>query len=188
MIGFLGQDKPSIALKPLTEYDSEQIRTWRNDCLYALRTPYSLTAEQQENWYAGVVCDRDARSRYMGVYLGNTLIGYGGIENIEWENSRGEISLLIDPEKHGKGYGSLAAELFLYLGFNNLNLNSIYGEAYLCNPGYKFWERLVDKYKGVKGCLPETKYWAGSYYDSLHFTIRRKEYESFMLHSGKGGK
>jgi RimJ/RimL family protein N-acetyltransferase len=165
--------------------DCEQVRLWRNEALYALRTPYQLTQEQQADFYRNVVCDRNARARYWAVRNGagerhamgeaaHPLIGMVGLENIEWENRRAEISIMLDPAYRGKGYGETALELLLEQGFKHLNLDHIWGECYGSNPAMRFWTRMADKHNGKTAIITDTKYWDGTYYPSYHFTFARR--------------
>ena len=176
-----------ITFDVMTADDAEKIRRWRNQSLETLRTPFPLTIEQQQEWYNAVVCDRNANARWYSIILDKSLIGYTGIENISWYNRNGEISLLISPELQGNGYGTEAAEKILEIGFNQLNLNCIYGECYLSNPSIKFWEKLVDKYEGEMTVLPARKYIDGDYVSSLYFSIMKEGYEDCMLYSSPRG-
>lgn len=154
--------------------DMEVVRRWRNEVPETLRTPFMLTEEQQERYYYDVICNRDSRTRYLGLWSDDStnpaFLGYGGIENIEWENSRGEISVLIAPKYRGQSFGRVAVEQFLIEAFNFIGLNTVWGEVYRCGH-YKFWERLIEKYQGFSVWLPEMKYFGGYYYDALYFTF-----------------
>ena len=175
-----------MTLKPLTLYDMQQIRLWRDEVRETLRTPYVLTAEQQEDYYRTVICDRDSRTRYWGLWAtkyealppllphtqeGPIFIGYGGIENIEWENSTGEISILIGAEFHRHGYGRKAVDMFLEEAFYRLNLHSVHGECYRCSPACKFWQKIIQSHKGFTIDLPARKYWDDVYWPSMYFTF-----------------
>ena len=155
-------------LRVLSIEDMEPIRQWRNQCLSTLRTPFPLTTEQQEQWYRDEICNRSSRSRFVGIEESGELVGYGGIENIQWENRIGEISLLIDPKKHKQGYGFRAACHIINTAFNDLNLHTVYAECYQNNPAVKFWDRVfANQYKTI---LPNRKYDYGRYYDSVYYS------------------
>jgi hypothetical protein len=164
-----------MELRPLTMEDMHVIRRWRHQVPETLRTPYMLTREMQEDYYRTVICDRRSATRYWAVADGDVLLGYGGIENIIWENRNGEISLLMAPNERGKGLGAEAAELILEQAFYRLNLEHVYGECYMCGP-YLFWEKMVEKYAGSEVVLPRRKFWDGMYYDSYYFTFYRKHW------------
>lgn len=172
-----------MILRPLSLADMEPIRRWRNEVPESLRTPFPLTREQQEDWYRTVICDRRGTTRYWGVWddEGNKtelpprfpvgLLGYGGIENIQWSNRLGEISILIAPEYRGKGYGEQAVSEFLHRAFRQLNLANVWGECYTCSRAVSFWKRMIEM-RGAYSCqLPARKYWEGQYWPSLYFNF-----------------
>lgn len=180
-----------MEFKTLTKADCEQVRQWRNDCLYALRTPYGLTEEMQSRFYEDVICNRNTRARFWGIYIddvvamnaisGDTisdsmLIGMAGLENIEWENGTAEISLILNSDYRGKGCGSRAVDILLDKGFNNMGLRTIYGECYYCNPAIYFWRKIINRYGGYETILPKRKLWNGEYYGSLYFSIDKEDY------------
>ena len=175
-----------MRLDALTAADMEQIRVWRHEVPETLRTPYMLTAEMQADYYRDVICDRRGTTRYwaltaMAKGVGDSewspshLVGYGGIENISWENRNGEISLLLRPECRGKGYGREAVGLFLEQAFEHMNLECVYGECYMCGP-WEFWEKMVVGYRHPAALLPDRKYYQGAYYGSYYFTFDRISY------------
>jgi RimJ/RimL family protein N-acetyltransferase len=98
-------------------------------------------------------------------------MGFGGITNIQWENRIGEISLILHPDFRNKGYGEKAVELLLDQAFNYLNLQTVCGECYNCNPAAMFWQKIIDKYKAYKTTLLDRKYWDGTYYNSIYFSV-----------------
>ena len=188
-----------MKLKPLSIQDMETVREWRLEVPETLRTPYDLTREMQEDYYKNEICNRDSRTRYWGLWgdidkvdvttITDTeptyamvtgkdmLIGYGGIENIEWENSRGEISLLIGPDYRKQGYGTKAVEAILFKAFHFLGLRNVHGECYLSSPAVPFWEKLIWKYGGMCADFPETKFYNGKYCHSYLFNFGRTQWE-----------
>lgn len=180
-----GGDDPMMKLEALTKEQCEQVRIWRNGCMESLRTPYMLTQEQQERFYEDVVCNRNARARYWAVGTEGQsngmpfyhFCGMIGLENIEWETGRAEISIMIDPELRGKGFGENALRLLLEQGFLYMGLDSIWGECYTCNPAIRFWQKLEDSYIDEATIIPRTKYWKGEMYDSYHFTITKERFK-----------
>ena len=178
-----------MKLRPLTEADMEQVRMWRHGVPESLRTPYMLTQEMQADYYRNVICDRDSTTRYWGLWHTAGwhpeppcwyFIGYGGIENICWENGNGEISLLLGPDYRGKGYGQQAVGLFLDQAFRHMGLKNVYGECYKCGP-WKFWRKMLRVFQGPGGdhesaWLPARKYYKGEHHDSYYFTFDAESY------------
>lgn len=191
-----------MKLEALTLDQCQQVRLWRNDALETLRTPYPLTQEQQEAFYRDVVCNRNSHHRYWAVVSVNTFgdndeqLFYGmvGITNIQWENRIGEISLIIDPDRRGKGEGEVAVDLLLNKAFNYLNLQTVFGECYRCNPAWKFWREIANKYADKEAyrsltakeetivshymLLPNRKYFNGKYWMSVYFSIDKEDFNA----------
>jgi RimJ/RimL family protein N-acetyltransferase len=129
--------------------------------------------------YWAIKEERGENHRQTGLYKYDTLIGMGGLTDISLENRNAEISLIIDPELRGKGYGEQAVELILDQGFNFINLFAIYGEVYECNGGgVDFWEKIIEKYNAYSTDLPHRKYWNGDSWGSIHFTITREMFDA----------
>ena len=161
--------------------DVEKIRVWRNKNLQALRTPFPLTKEMQEDFYNNIISNRKSNNRFWAIRGDSSqwsFIGMIGIVNIEWENSIGEISILIDPSERKKGIGKKAIEILLNQGFYFLNLYNIYGECYKCNESIHFWEKICAEYKAYSTILPSKKYYNGEYYDSMYFNFNYSDYRN----------
>jgi RimJ/RimL family protein N-acetyltransferase len=168
-----------MKLDVLSLKDCQKARIWRNNVIETLRTSHFLTEEMQNNFYNNVVCDRNSKNRFFALRNDTSewsFIGMVGIVNIEWENRIGEISLIIDPSERGKGHGMKAIDLLLNKGFESLNLNTIYGECYNCNPSINFWEKVIKKYDAYKTILINRKYYNNIYYNSLYFSIDSIKY------------
>ena len=184
-----------MELRPLSEANMEQVRVWRHEVPETLRTSYMLTEEMQQDYYRNTICNRNSTTRYWGLWvpqgdfpedqvivehgLAWGFIGYGGIENISWENGNGEISLLIGPDYRGRGYGKQAVGLFLDQAFNHMRLHTVHGECYECGP-WKFWNKLSRVYSKATAdmaCwLPCRKYYKGEHHDSYYFTFSAQGY------------
>lgn len=186
-----------MKLKPLSPFDMEQVRVWRNDQLPMLRTSFPLTTEMQEEFYHEVVCDRLANARFWGAWIkydiveteigsGYTLkdttkktescVGMCGLENIQLENRLAEISLILNPKYNTDDYLQQALALILREGFLHLNLENIYTEVYECSHIHKFWIESANQYKAKLAILPSRKYWDGKYYDSEYINFNKEAY------------
>jgi GNAT superfamily N-acetyltransferase len=164
-----------IEIGPLSREDMEIIRGWRNKCPETLRTPYFLTEEMQAAYYDQVICNRASTTRYWAFGQDTGLVGMGGIENIQWENRIGELSVLVNPEKRGKGFGKQIVHEILNQAFNFLNLENVFAECYYCG-NISFWEKVIEKYNPENTLLRGRKYYKGKYFDSLYMTFNRKDF------------
>ena len=188
-----------MKLEVLTLEQCQQVRIWRNAEMEVWRTPFMLTDEMQKAFYYDIPCSRKKNHRYWAIIdekekynpekiaekqallLGKPLgfIGMGGITHIQFENSIGEITLIIDPEKRKDGLGEKAVDLLLDQAFNYLNLRTVFGECYKCNTeSIGFWRRITEGYKGYLASLPSRKYWQGLYYPSLYFSIDKNDFNN----------
>lgn len=177
-----------IELRPLSLEDALAVLPWRRQFRETLRTTLMKTEEEQTKWYHTEVANPESRTCYWGLWETGTrdlytetrdlYVGYGGVENIHWQNSNGEISLLIRPECHGMGYGRQAVMLFLEEAFLRMGLHSVNGECYRCGP-VGFWQRLVSEghYKDSTW-LSARKHYEGAYHPSYYFTLFREDYEA----------
>jgi len=157
----------NVTLRVLERGDMEQIRKERNQLPCGiLRTPYKNTTEEQSRWYEREIANcADSRTRYFGLEFEGQLVGYGGIEHIQWENGSGEISLLIFHDFKRRGFGQSALDQFIRYAFDDLRLDCVYAEVYASNPNLGFW----DKQGGNRYYLPHRKranaaYWGAFFY------------------------
>lgn len=165
-----------IKLRDLTMEQLEIIRTTRNKDLEVngnLRTAHFLTYEMQRDFYAKVINDRDSKHRYYSIIEGKKFYGMCGLTNIELENRRAEISIILLEKMRNRGVGSEAVDALIKKGFQELNLDNIYGECYTCNKALGFWEKIIGKYNGAGTYLHNTKYFQGRYYGSKFFNIAK---------------
>jgi len=140
-----------------------------------LRTPFKLTQGQQMEWYHREIEDRRSMTRYWALKEDDgRLLGYGGIENIQWEVGMGEMSLLIFEDFRGLGYGKEAVKLFLEQAFDEIGLDTVFAEVYECNPNLSFWQKR--NYDSVTR-FPRRKRTGGKLYDSQIFVWKRELWE-----------
>jgi len=155
-----------------------------------LRTTHMRTEEQQEQFYYDIVNDRNANSHYWGIYMTTgmvsvdysglsdvvSLIGMAGIENIQWINSLGEISLILAPGKWD--YLNPALSSLLHKGFMDMNLENLYAEIYTSNSKCASWILQGGKHKASVSRLPNRKYYNGEYHDSMYINFNKKGFQS----------
>ncbi len=169
--------KTKLKLEPVKIENMAIILDWRHSAQETLRTPYLLTLEMQEKYFYDVICNRQGKTRYFEFYTEENcskFVGYGGIENIEWENRRAEISLIIAPHYRGKGYGSAAVDAILLQAFNNFNLDFVWGECYTCG-NVEFWKKIIKRNKAFAVELPNRKYYKGQSWASLYFEFEKEK-------------
>ena len=186
-----------IYLDALTQADCEQVRKWRNEDISGARTPYLLTELQQANFYRDIVSNPDSGHRYWAVRLPSEypegdpryiseLVGIAGLTNIEWENGRAEIALMIGDEYRDQGHGKEALNEVLKWGFERMRLMSIYGNVYECNKDIEFWYKVIERYKMIIRHIPNGKFWDGKYSDMLFFQADKYEWDRLQKEAING--
>lgn len=141
----------------------QEVNIWRDEARETLRTT-GFSDDSDLFLY-------DNSHRYISFYDESNLVAFGGLTNIQWENRLAEISLIVNPDNRKDGIGSDCIDMLLDEAFNKMNLKTVTGECYKCNPGIDFWYRLIEKYNGYKTILPNRKFWNGKHHDSLYFSV-----------------
>lgn len=166
-----------LELSALSLQDCEQVRVWRNasDVIDMLRTPYRLTEAMQEAFYRDHLSNRRSPHRYFGVrpvpgHAVKQLVACIGLTDISPENRIAEISLIVHPEFRHMGVGRQSVDLVMAEARDRMNLRTVFGEAYRCNPAVSFWERLTREVGGYETTLPNRKFAQGRYWDSYYFS------------------
>lgn len=168
--------KDVLTIRPLEKEYMPKIIEERHKVMETLRTPYMLNSRMQNDYYENVLSNRESHTRYWAFYNQlDQFIGMGGVENISWENSNAEISVLIFSEYRKKGYGELAVNIILNQAFSYLNLCNVWGECYTC-ANISFWKKMIDKYQADFTYLLRRKYYSGRYWDSLYFTFQKEKF------------
>jgi ribosomal-protein-alanine N-acetyltransferase len=86
-----------------------------------------------------------------------------------------ELAYHLDPDFHGEGYGSEAAELVVEYGFTDLNLNRIEAEAGAFNDASQaLLESLGFQREGARR---DAAYYRGDYYDMVLYGLLREEWD-----------
>jgi len=97
---FINGDYRLISIRNSDRYT---IMQWRNEQLEILRQKEPLSKEQQDEYFINVVdklFEQDQPNQLLFGFLeGETLVGYGGLVHIDWENRNAEISFLTHSER-----------------------------------------------------------------------------------------
>jgi len=116
----------------------------------------------------------DSKTNPKDLTLAPTIdVGVCGLTSIDFINRSAEFSLYIAPEHQKKGYGKKALELLLKHGFEDWNLERIWGETYDKNPASKTFE-IVGMQK--EGTLKNSYFREGKYIDSHIYAILKDDY------------
>lgn len=128
---------------PIREEDIFDIKDWRNAQITVLRQKYLLTDQAQKDYYNNIIkplFTQHYPEQILFTFLHKcTRIGYGGIVHISWEDERGEVSFLVNPERtqdssqYRKDFTAYLS-LIKYVSFEILDINRLYTETYDSRP------------------------------------------------------
>lgn len=147
--------------------------------VYLSTLPMMITPDSVREYHAQASAQGD---HIFGIWLleERCLIGSCGLHHIDQVNSRAEIGIYIgDDKQQDQGYGTEAVLLLLDYGFQILNMNSIYLQA------YSFNTRAINCYErcGFKtgGRLREARLINGQKYDHVYMDILASEFPGYRL-------
>lgn len=144
----------------------------------ALTEPLNIghSSVKADDWFDEIQRLQGNKNVRLGIFLlNNEVIGDVALQDIDWRNRSCSVGIGIQQIKHrSHGYGSEAVRLMLEHGFNNLGLHRIWANTLESNIGA---QRALEKV-GFKneGRSREAEYFAGRYFDKLHYGLLREEY------------
>lgn len=151
----------------------EQLLEWRND--YRVwrwcRQNDLIRPEDHHEWFH--VHRKKEKMYLVGDPKDDRALGVAGLTSLDNVNRRAEFSLYIDPEIHGRGYGTKALQTLLNHGFRNLNMNCIWGETYAHNPATHMFEKVGLVKEGVRR---DFYYREGRYRDAILYSMLKEEW------------
>ncbi len=151
-----------------------QLALWRADdrCRPVLLTPYvqSEDLEKQKKWAERITSSESEFFFY--IFDNNVLVGYCALIKVKMVPSNAELSILIDPDKARRGYGTKAIRWLLGVAFEELGLNCVYSEVYANTERHKFFEKFFT----FDGTIRARKFWKGKFYDSRMYSILKNEF------------
>lgn len=168
-------------LSRIEDQHLDQLMNWRNDpeIMKWCRQTLPISQSDQEEWFNYQFNDPSVEMftifevRQIRNQECVTLVGVCGLTSINLLHRRAEFSLYIGTEYQGKGYGSKALRKLFEVGFNQLNLNNIWGETFAGNPAIKMFERIGMKYDGTRRNF---YFKNGEYIDAHLYSINQDEF------------
>lgn len=128
-----------LTLRPITEYQMDSIRKWRNSQIPVLRQNSTISWRNQRAYFKKRVFPEMGRLKPAQILFAiercGSFVGYGGLTNIEWVARKAEISFLLNPSiKEGKDDYLNIFDIFLRLvtnvAFDDLVLSRLFTETF----------------------------------------------------------
>jgi len=139
-----------------------------------------ITFQEQDAWYNGLKND-PKRKIYSVMAPGKytlTTIGCAGLTDINLTHRTAEYSLFISPNKQGEGHGTSALKTLIRHGFEDLNLNCIWGEIFEHNAASI--NIAVDKLGFVtEGHHLDRYYKNGKYINTYTVSLLKKDWKAW---------
>lgn len=130
-----------FTLLPVRYEDRYSIMKWRNDQLYHLRQKEILTKKNQDFYFKNIIKPlfekKTPDQLIFSLLRQNKLVAYGGLVHINWQDSRAEISFVMDTELEKnkfKIFWTIFLEIIEKIAFEDLDLNKIYVYAFDLRP------------------------------------------------------
>ena len=172
----------NVYLKTLCKEDTKSLAIIANDYEIAFNIanlgsfpyPYKISSAKSFIDFASKAFDKEAEFHF-GIFLSNTnqILGVIGLKNLDQHISSAEIGYWIGRQFWNKGYASESIKLILFLGFEYLAMNKLWGKTFYFN---KASQRVMEN-GGLRrdGILREiafiTKFKAG-YKEFIEYTSR----------------
>jgi len=100
-------------------------------------------------------------------------VGVCGLTDIDHVNQRAEFSLYIYPEERSNGFAKKALKTLFSHGFQDLNLNHIFGETFDGNPAAKLFKSVGMTNEGTRR---KFYFKDGEFIDCDFYSILREEW------------
>jgi len=112
------------------------------------------------------------------------LIGEVLLKSIKWYNRKAEVSIALNMEYQGKGFGKNALHTLIDYAFNSVNLHRLEAEIFAYNQkAKKLFESIGFKHEGT---LREARYAEGKYHDILRYGILIREFVNPLVPQQEG--
>jgi|SRR5690625_303529 len=126
----------NVYLRLMEERDIPFKVRWINDpsIRETLNFEYPISEVGTKKWLSNISGNMSRKDFVVCKLNDDDPIGYGGLLNIDYKNSKAESYMGIGNKSfHGKGFGSEIRMLILDYGFNELNLNKVYSYVWEMN-------------------------------------------------------
>ncbi|GBF10827.1 GNAT family protein [Tepidibacillus infernus] len=168
-----------VQLKAVERENLSKYLEWVNDPevtqYLSPQTRFPKTLAEEHRWYDNLLKQDDKFVFSIYTRADDRMIGSVGLHSISWKNQWAIAGIFIgDKDYWGKGYGTEAFRLCLYIGFQELGLQRVELGVYAFN------ERAIKSYQKL-GFVEEGRrrrflYRNGQFYDEVMMSILREEY------------
>lgn len=165
-------------IRLMEETDVQHKVEWFNDeeVRRTLNVDFPISIVGTKKWLHNVSLNNTRKDFIICSEADNVPIGYCGLVNIDFKNSKAESYLGIGNKKYwGKGHASEARRLILEYAFNELALNKVYSYVWTENEKMKHINEKVG-FK-IEGTLRDDVFYQGKFRDKHIMGVLRDEYK-----------
>ncbi|MFP4497815.1 MAG: GNAT family N-acetyltransferase [Vulcanimicrobiota bacterium] len=165
-----------LRLRPIRKEDIDKWLIWLNDEeVMKYLSVYGVNRMQEESFFETMTKSNNEKVFTIETKEGEP-VGVTGLHKIHWEWRNAELGIIIGEKKHwNKGFCTEAMRLMVEIGFNRMNLNSIY--LRVC----EFNQHAVKCYEKagfvIEGRLRQHHYFNGRYSDEIFMSIIKEDFE-----------
>ncbi len=165
-----------VKIRAIERRDLEKTLSWANDPEIAYYTNYifPISMEMEIKWYERIL-NESTRRTFIIENKEGVVIGLTAILNIDWQNRKAELSMLIGEKEYwGQGYGRESVRTMLNHIFNIMGINKVYGRIIDYNQG----ALKMDLGAGYsqEGYIKDDIYLQGEFHDRYLVGITRSEF------------
>jgi len=170
--------RKNVRIKPVSLNDINNIMSWINDPDVIKNFQHfgkKFTKQEELKFLKKVLANNTDYIFSIFKKGTNEYIGQSAINQINWQNKLGRLSLLIKKEHWGKGYAQEVIPLLLEYAFKKLKLNKVWLMAYQSNKkGMHIYKKMGFKKEGV---LQEEYFWNGTYHTIIRMAMLASSYK-----------
>lgn len=171
-----------LEFRPISPCDIQKIRIWRNCQIEVLRQAEKVSWFAQRRYFARNVFNQfmnpEPDQILLGIIYQGVLLGYGGLVHINWIESHGEVSFLLNPlisensDRYEEVFLSFL-EVIAYIAFDELGFDRIMTETY----GFRIKHIQILERFGMKrnGVFCNRAVLNNQYFDSILHSRNREE-------------
>lgn len=168
-----------MQLRRINETDLPTRVAWMNDSriYWSMNFVPPISLDNTINWYHN---NMNSNSRIdVALEDNGEVVAFGGLTNIDYRLRKAEFYVFVNPDMHGKGYGTKATFQICRYGFEILQLHKVFLYTNSSNIGaQKTYSKIGFKLEGVHR---QEKIVNDSYEDRLYYGLLSSELDySYM--------
>ena len=168
-----------IQLDPMNEETGLELHHYRNDPeIRDWCRQVGLIDERQQTKWVNKVSDDPTIRMYL-IRCEEIPLGVCGFTDIDHLNQRAEFSCYMFPKFQGKGHATIALKTLFKHGFDDLNLNMIWGETFEGNAAIHIFTEKLGMF--LEGTRRNFYYKKGKFLDAHLLSISKEEFRNVSL-------